>query len=374
MTYNIFIYGSCVSRDCFSDLPPNSINLIKYVARQSLLSSGSRAPLEDDEVEASISSFAERCLKEDFKGTLYNDLENLFHDDSFLVVDLVDERHGVFQFDDGSIATRSIELMEAKGISWIPPNAKLIEFGTAEHLELFEEAFEQFLGFLDERGWSDKLVVLKNRWATESVDGLGFEPSALGYESPQEANEIYSNYYAVVEQHRPSCLLTVPESLCKSDISHRWGLAPFHYIESFYTWVREAIFIYIDKSYENFDLHRTNLNSNILGSQSSSDSSVMPRGFNYRLLNTDSKSSYQSLEEFLDQGTVSEGIIEIDLGSLDLVMDLEHGDSSNLVVSFDSGLNQDELYPRFAPLPLSSGGDSYTLHLADPACQLSSSL
>lgn len=63
------VYGSCDSRDTFSELPRGEFELVDYVARQSLISAYS-TPVTEQPVPRMSSRFQQRMVRGDFVSSL----------------------------------------------------------------------------------------------------------------------------------------------------------------------------------------------------------------------------------------------------------------------------------------------------------------
>lgn len=226
----IAIYGSCVSRDTAEFAGKGLIAVEDYVARQSLLSAGSDASSHyPDEAQVS-SAFQERMIRGDFAGDLHGHLKKV-SDVDVLLWDLTDERHGVHIFDDGTLVTRSIDLVNVPEVSAAVEGTRHLPFGTDEHFEQWAGRAREFVADLRAHGLFDRTVVLQVPWASTTADGQQTPPS-MGTR-PEEANQAYQRYYAVLQDLGLAILDLDPETV-HADPEHVWGLAPFHYSAEVY--------------------------------------------------------------------------------------------------------------------------------------------
>src|SRR5699024_10694274 len=83
------------------------------------------------------SDFQRRMMTGDFAGDLDERLAEAAPETDVLLWDLADERHGVHLFDDGSIVTRSIDIVRQPEVLSVVDGARHIPFGTDEHFELW---------------------------------------------------------------------------------------------------------------------------------------------------------------------------------------------------------------------------------------------
>src|SRR5699024_4800585 len=146
---NLSIYGSCVSRDTVSFCNTSAIVLRRYIARHSLISAYTSSPELELDLSALSSEFQKRMVLGDRDRTLAAALPLIAEDSDMLLWDLVDERLGVYLFDDGSSITRSLELIKSGAEEQIQTRARFIEFGSDAHFKLWMTALQEFVQTLD---------------------------------------------------------------------------------------------------------------------------------------------------------------------------------------------------------------------------------
>ncbi len=230
----ISIHGSCVARDTFEYLP-STISLTRYIARQSLISAGTTCPEVFAPREELDSAFQVRMLSGDLAGDFYRHLEQIASETDLLLVDLTDERLGVFALPDGSYLTRTVEGLAHE---LYPEDLPLLELGDQAHFDLFCSAVETWADAVDAAGLTDRVAVLHVPWASHTVDG---DPTPPSFKlSADLANVVYSRYHHVFFDHvnpwviRPRCAVTAQED-------HQWGAAPFHYVPEVHQDLAEQI-------------------------------------------------------------------------------------------------------------------------------------
>lgn len=224
-----FIYGSCVSRDTFEFLRPLGYELVGYVARQSLISAYSRvdAPLPKLTLD---SAFQRRMVDLDWSSSLVPQLRRSARHIDLLVWDLFDERLGVRKLDTGVI-TRSVEGISSGLDEILAPTTRWLDLGSHEHWRLWRRRLDNFADALESLGLLERLVLLAPPWAEYSSSGSS-APSSFG-RAPHDANALFAPYYAAAASIAPS-VVSMPLHEVRSDASHRWGEAPFHYIPANY--------------------------------------------------------------------------------------------------------------------------------------------
>ena len=103
--------------------------------------------------------------------------------------------------------------------------------GTSQHWDLWRFAADSFATNLEEIGLLGKTVVNATPWATETDNG---ETVTYAPITPQRFNEIMPKYYGHLSGL--GLKVTAPDPavvIARSD--HKWGLAPFHYIDEVYS-------------------------------------------------------------------------------------------------------------------------------------------
>lgn len=249
MTMATFVYGSCVARDTFETFPGGAATLKRYVARQSLLSATSpprTAPALDD---AGLSAFQQRMVTGDWESSLWASLDEAGPIDLFLW-DLTDERLGVYEFPDGSIVTRSVELISSGREGALTTGAQFHALGSASHRRLWKQRLPAFLDRLQGYPIRRPLVLIAAPWATH-FDSGDPTPTSFGIDA-NSANTEYAPYYDDISSAEGVRVVAraIPKSspqrgglvtTAQADPNHQWGPAPFHYTSSTYTSIRTAV-------------------------------------------------------------------------------------------------------------------------------------
>ena len=225
------MYGSCVARDTIEFAMPGSVELIGYVARHSLISTGSDASGHLPDRLTVPSKFQERMIRADFSGALFPQLQSIVDDIDVLLWDLADERHGVHRFADGTVVTRSIDTIRVPELEKPFAEAEHIPFNTADHFAMWSEHVARFERLLHALNLFDRTVVLEVPWAVLTTEGKP-SPWSMGVRAA-EANQRYWSYYARLRE-LGFRMISLPEAIVRADPQHRWGLAPFHYTPEVY--------------------------------------------------------------------------------------------------------------------------------------------
>ncbi len=227
----VLVYGSCVARDTVEFAAADSVELRGYIARQSLISAGSDAAAHLPEAMSVTSAFQRRMIMADFSGSLFSRIAKAAGEVDLLLWDLADERHGVYRFADGSIATRSIDTLKMPEFEARFAEAQHIPYGSDEHFAIWSEHVTQLTALLHEHDLFDRTVVLEVPWAVLTVEGSP-TPWSMGVRA-KDANRSYEAYYGLLRD-RGFRMVGLPAELVLADPGHRWGLAPFHYTPDVY--------------------------------------------------------------------------------------------------------------------------------------------
>lgn len=170
----------------------------------------------------------------DARGTALDRIREASESD-LLLIDLISERHGIYR-QGNSVLTRSIDGIAAHAyddFSW-----DYIPFGSLEHFRLFSHAWDRYVTELKDIGLYDRTLVLHSAWATWTSDNKRCRQS-LDY-STRRMNLMYEPYFSLVRLSGVN-VLRIPRNLCVADPNHRWGEAPFHYVQDFYRYVATYI-------------------------------------------------------------------------------------------------------------------------------------
>ena len=279
----VAIFGSCVSRDSVEFMPEAEV--VAYVARHSVTSLESPHGADGIDLSELTSAFQERMVTNDLHGS---GLERIVHTASDLdavLLDLVDERRGFWEFPDGTTMTNSIEV-ESCGAAREARRggARLIEFGDEEHFGRWKSGFIRLVGGLKSAGLWEKTILLDIEWAG-AVDGAQHPQSdslaklgrnwrrlqrasreanrrltrgqgiaealtSLRNVKPTEAEEYADRAVAAnadyvryrrFAQSMVKSTVTRASSQVRINRRHKWGPQPFHYRDEDYRSIVQSV-------------------------------------------------------------------------------------------------------------------------------------
>lgn len=272
------IWGSCVSRDTMEYVRSYSVG--EYVARQSAIVSLAPAPHLAVPVERLESDFQRRMLVGDMKSNVAERIDE--SESKCVLLDLVDERRGVWRFPDGSFLTNSVEAFRTKIDDWAPAmGARHIKFGTDEHYNLWVEGFTSIarsirrsgkpMVFLDvawaevfegQRAPQGPLSVLgsafrkskskissglhaaqRDRSLWSGISNLRNSPVPPGDEHVRIVRDANSSYKRYAEYAESLSSITIKRSRKEVRMGrhHRWGAGPYHYSDADYESIGQEI-------------------------------------------------------------------------------------------------------------------------------------
>ncbi|RNL53908.1 DUF6270 domain-containing protein [Arthrobacter oryzae] len=243
MSSEIFMYGSYVTRDCLSSLGEFGFELSRYVARQSVISAmaGVSGRFENMNQISLDSPFQMRSLMGDLNGSLLSELSQVVSNSTYVLMDLIDERGGIWVDDLGRTATNSLELTKSGILNGWEAGRQLIRFGTDQHFALWASSVDKLVLELSSQGIGNRVSIIKTLWAEESIEGdiFPFNDSKL---DPGHMNCLYRRYYAYIDDATPFHLLAVPNEQCLTTRRHQWGMAPYHYIPECYEHIAKVVY------------------------------------------------------------------------------------------------------------------------------------
>lgn len=231
------IWGSCATRDVF-EICEHPFEL-DYHARTSWVSQASMpqplpVPLPTG------SGFGERMVREDLTKEVVADLVASKPD--VLVVDLIDERFDVVQVH-GSWYTMS-DYYERFGVTSAVRTAATATsaYRGPGRLGLFDAAASLLAPELAS-ALPRTRIVLHQAWYTARSADPAVQFYATATKNALSSNEALSGWYGSLRSAfgRRLHVIEPPRVLLVGDPGHRWGLAHYHYIPEYYSWMFAAL-------------------------------------------------------------------------------------------------------------------------------------
>ena len=228
---SVFIIGSCVSRDGFSERTATLFGVESYVARSSLASALEIQPVQGIELEKIDSPFQRRMVDIDVNKRLESLL--LTTNADFILLDSIDERFDLFETKDGAICTVSNELVSS-GFRCDQLTGAIIPSMSDAFFLRWEHGWCRLIELLTQRGILDRLRVNRVYWSSTHEDGSNFSPN-FSAEIISKANHFLERLYKRMEKDLiRRNFIVYPEQLLVGSVSHPWGSSPYHYVKGFY--------------------------------------------------------------------------------------------------------------------------------------------
>ena len=285
----VAIFGSCVSRDSVEFMPEAEV--VTYVARHSVTSLESPHGAEGIDLSELTSAFQERMVTNDLHGSGLERIVHTASDLDVVLLDLVDERRGFWQFSDGTTMTNSIEV-ESCGAARAARRggARLVEFGTDEHFKAWKSGYIKLIDGLKGAGLWEKTILLDIEWAgavdgaqhpqNDSLaklgrnwrrlqrgsreanrrltrgEGIAEALSSLRNVRPTEAEEYADRAVAAnadfvryrrFAQSMVKSTVTRASSQVRINRDHKWGPQPFHYRDEDYRSIVQSVRDLVDE-------------------------------------------------------------------------------------------------------------------------------
>lgn len=218
------IFGSCVTRDPFQFAEGVSVPL--YCARQSIASSASprasAAFLSQVRFTQGIEAFHQRSIESDIGKTALGKLRKLPAEIPVLI-DLIEERVPLGVTSEDTIVTLSEAAQKFSNLPELVVR-QIAPWGD-EHGALFETALPALGTALE-----GKTVLIHRAFYAENRGDF-----------PGINARLRSMYDAVQEAVPGAQVIEVAPKMLLSEPNHKWGYAPFHYIDDYYTEILNQI-------------------------------------------------------------------------------------------------------------------------------------
>lgn len=242
MPPKIAIIGSCVTRDMWP-LAENVPGALLYVSRTSLPSLVARAPAglsAQAETPPMLKRHQHNALRADLGKTALEAL--LSFRPTHIIFDFIDERFDLLRAGPTTI-TRSWELMVSGYLDAWPTNHwDRIPRLSAGCFRIWRDALDALASVLLNTPLASARIILhSSRWANTFQDETGDTksfPSRIEI-LPGEAATI-ADHNALLESYEAYFLEAfsnadvISSNHRKANTDHRWGLSPFHYLDSYY--------------------------------------------------------------------------------------------------------------------------------------------
>lgn len=257
---NLLIFGSCVTRDCFteevSDESTASYRINRYFARSSVLSQLA-PPVAVNEKINLVSSFQQRMVRDDLEKNFFPYLEKVRKDIDYLLLDFVEERFDLAALED-SYVTCSGELLKSG----------LLQKYSCKRIprkELDELYFKRLYDFIDKILLflpTGRIIVHKVYFTPEyqAEGNVKRMPASEGITRLKNAYAVLKGRWSGTTAYKIACasrveewnrrmektyqelaytypLIRMVEAAPRYRVAtpfHKWGMAPMHFVPEYY--------------------------------------------------------------------------------------------------------------------------------------------
>ena len=219
------IYGGCVSRDVFERPEIREMCEVSYYSSRTVFGSLASSPWDRPDIYESIpGNFYQRCVRDDMKKNLFSVIEQGNYD--YILMDLVsDARLSIIQTKAGSI---TLSGRVRKALTALGVKGRTIRNGSEQWAELRNAGLRKFIRCLRHTGNMHK-VLINRVYLDEAIDD---DESSM---TSERINKNLHRYYRdLSEFFYEDQFIDYLDDELKSAPVHKWGVAPYHYIEKFY--------------------------------------------------------------------------------------------------------------------------------------------
>lgn len=230
----VAIFGSCVTRDLF-DLVDTGWSVARYIGRQSMIGF-MHPPLKLDFRAGKTTGSAWMDSMARLNAT--KDAFDLLAGAEFdaLVVDLIDERCACLSTRGGNRLTYSPELQTmSEGTTLLEQNGLTPLFDEWPYMDEREAALDHFARQLARCSRGRPIVLHEAYWSTYAV---GEQRVNFDVNWVRRNNDLLALCYTGLKRRLNLMTLSAPNEVCVGNADHKWGAAPYHYVQAYY----EAVF------------------------------------------------------------------------------------------------------------------------------------
>lgn len=231
----IGIIGSCVSRDPF-ELKRDKYHISFYIARSSFASMFGESFKSDVPLHLISSPWQRSSVECDIRKLARTTIIDSIPD--ILVIDFIDERFGLLD-SAGTVATLSLPMAELLQGEY--GDATFIRNSSKVYRELWLKGWKEFVRIVRSIGLAEKCVLHKVRWASHDSMGQAFKEDLV-----KAGNRNLEWCYEEAKASFPELKVIEPaDNHLVGDINHKWGPAPYHYMQTAQSYFLEELNVLI---------------------------------------------------------------------------------------------------------------------------------
>lgn len=243
---NVAIIGSCVTRDLFTHCPSltNKLNINLYISRSTINSMVMKSPIKYlVDIDFKTSGFDDKRFLWDLDKSYWQRLKQ--SDPDILIIDLIDERHGIFIFDGCALTVTKSSLPYIKKVQsliaghTLTPLSEEWQAQTNISLKNFVDKIINNINYT-----KCKIIIHRSLYATTYIEDdqlLSFSNHpTLKSINCVEWNRYLNQMYDYLVIALSAYDLVIEEHLIGGG-NHLWDLTPFHYDKTYYEHLAEKI-------------------------------------------------------------------------------------------------------------------------------------
>lgn len=224
-------FGSVVLLDYFNIINPSEIRLNQRYINTNFPSQFSNKAVGTEKLRTNKLTVTQKdILLKDFEKKFVNNC--ISNKVDFIVFDFVNERLPLIKLENGALLTYSNELKLSGFLS--NSEFRIINPYSKEYFEIWAACWDSFVKKAKMLGFLDKIIINKVFWAKITVSAKPFPPpynKNYIYQSNVYLYQLYA--YCSKDISKENFLEYLPDDFLADD-THRWGVAPYHYTDSFY--------------------------------------------------------------------------------------------------------------------------------------------
>lgn len=226
----VFVHGGCVSRDMLEfQTDPRFFELACYSARSSLASLSLEKIKSRLDLSELTSKFQIRMLENDHQRDLLKKLESIDFD--IFLIDFNVERYDLVNINDLGYVTNSSEFSKLK-LNGNKKITKKISAYSDLHFDKFMIGFEKIYRIISEKGLSDRIFIKKLYWTDTDEAG---NQLVKYLDQIKKVNGKFDRIYNALTRKYPRLnFIEFDPAVLIANSNHKWGLAPYHYIDKLY--------------------------------------------------------------------------------------------------------------------------------------------
>jgi hypothetical protein len=230
----VAILGSCVTRDLF-DVVETGWSVARYIGRQSMIGF-IHPPLKLDfrAGKTTGSTWMDSMARLNATKTSFDLLAGTEFDT--LIVDLIDERCACLSTRGGSRMTYSPELQTmSEGTALLEQNGLTPLFDEWPYMDEREDALDHFARELARCSRGRPIVLHQAYWSDHAA---GEQRVNFDINWVRRNNDLLALCYTGLKRRLNLMTVAAPQAVIVGDGNHKWGAAPYHYVQAYY----EAVF------------------------------------------------------------------------------------------------------------------------------------